>query len=104
MLKPYPDWDSRQLGNTFLLQRRNLKTEAMLETNTSCISCLQKIMLSSLLKKKKKKTICNENTKSIHLIFYNPDLSILGDVVTARVSVNVDNIKLDRGLSWYLVV
>lgn len=42
--------------------------------------------------------------KSIHLIFYNPDLSILGDVVTARVSVNVDNVKLDRGLSWYLVV
>lgn len=59
-------------------------------------------MLSSLLKKKK--TICNENMKSIHLIFYNPDLSILGDVVTAHVSVNVDNVKLDRGLSWYLLV
>lgn len=53
MLKPYPYWDSRQLGNTFLLQRRNLKTEVMLEANTSCISCLKKIMLSSLKKEKK---------------------------------------------------
>lgn len=57
-------------------------------------------MLSSL----KKKEICNENMKSIHLIFYNPNFSILRDFVTARVSMNVDNVKLDRGLSWYLEV
>lgn len=57
-------------------------------------------MLSSL----KKKEICNENMKSIHLIFYNPNFSILRDFVTAHVSMNVDNVKLDRGLSWYLEV
>lgn len=102
MLKPYPYWDSRQLGNTFLLQRRNLKTEVMLEANTSCISCLKKIMLSSL--KKEKKTICNENMKSIHLIFYNPNFSFLRDFVTAHAVVNVDNAMLGRGLHWYLVV
>lgn len=55
MLEPYPYWDSRQLGNTFLLQRRNLKTEAMLETNTSCISCLKKIC-STVWKGKKKQS------------------------------------------------
>lgn len=41
MLKPYPDWNSRQLGNTFLLQRQNLKTEVILETKIGCISWLK---------------------------------------------------------------
>lgn len=41
--------------------------------------------------------------KSIHLIFYNPNFSFLRDFVTAHVPANVDNVKLDRGLSWYLV-
>lgn len=103
MLEPYPSWDSRQLGNTFLLQRRNLKTEAMLETNTSCISCLKKY--AQQFEKRKKKTICNENMKSIHLIFYNPNFSFLGGSLSARVSLNIDSVKSWAeawvGIWWY---
>lgn len=60
-------------------------------------------MLSSL-KRQKNIYLYNENMKSVHLLFRNPNFSVLGGCEIARVSVRVDNTELDRGLSWYLVV